>query len=69
MGTIFLIAVLELPTEAERIEGKRKQIVVAPQFILADDIRSASNKATLLAAKANASLDPDRVEVLAVAPF
>ena len=69
MGTIFLIAVLELPTEAERIEGKRKSIVVAPQFILADDIRSASNTATLLSAKANSSLDPDRVEVLAVAPF
>jgi len=69
MGTIFLIAVLELPTEAQRIEGKRKSIVVAPQFILADDARSASNKATLLAAKENANLDPDRIEVLVTNPF
>lgn len=68
-GTIFLIAVLYLPTEAQRIEGVRKTILVEPQFVLADDARSASNKAALLAAKADANVDPDRLEVLVRNPF
>jgi len=69
VGTVFLIAVLYLPTEAQRIEGTRKTFIVTPQFILADDARSASNKATLLAAQVNSNLDPDRIEVLVTNPF
>ena len=68
-GSIFLVAVLYLPTEAQRIEGKRKEMLVSPQWVLADDARSASNKAALLAAKANADADPDRLEVLVTNPF
>jgi len=69
VGSIFLIAVMYLPTEAERIEGGKKKIVVEPQFVLADDIAAATNKAVMLAAKADANLDPDRFEVLATNPF
>ncbi len=65
-GSIFLVAVLYLPTEAERIEGKKKLIVVEPQFVLADDVQGAINKATL---KAPRDLDPDRFQVLASNPF
>jgi len=64
MGTVFLISVLMLPTEAQRIEGQRKSFLVQPQFLIADDTRAASNKAALLAAKENPNLDPDRIEVL-----
>lgn len=69
VGSIFLIAVMYLPTEAERIEGGKKKVVVEPQFVLADDIAAATNKAVMLAAKADANLDPDRFEVLATNPF
>jgi len=65
-GSIFLIAVLYLPTEAERIEGKKKLVVVEPRFILADDIQAAINKAVVIAPR---DLDPDRFEVLATNPF
>lgn len=65
-GSIFLIAVLYQPTEAERIEGVKKRIVVSPQFVLADDIQAAINKAVVLAPR---DLDPDRFEVLATNPF
>jgi len=65
-GSIFLIAVLYLPTEAERIEGVRKKIVVSPQFVVADDIQAAINKAVMLTPR---DLDPDRFEVLATNPF
>ena len=40
-GSIFLIAVLYQPTEAERIEGKKKRVIVDPQHILADDTQAA----------------------------
>jgi len=66
MGSIFLIAVLYRPTQAEAIEGTKKKVVVQPQFILADDNLSASNKAALLAPR---DLDPDRFEVLVTNPF
>jgi hypothetical protein len=69
VGSIFLIAVMYLPTEAERIEGGKKKVVVEPQFVLADDIAAATNKAVMLAAKHDANLDPDRFEVLATNPF
>jgi hypothetical protein len=65
-GTIFLISVLFQPTEAERIEGTKKRIVVQPQFVLADDMAAAVNKAVMLAPR---DLDPDRFEVLATNPF
>lgn len=65
-GSVFLISVLYQPTEAERIEGTKKKMVVDPQFILADDIQSAINKAVMLAPR---DLDPDRFEVLATNPF
>jgi hypothetical protein len=65
-GSIFLVAVLYLPTEAERIEGTKKKIIVEPKFVLADDIQSAINKGALLAPR---DLDPDRFEVLATNPF
>jgi hypothetical protein len=65
-GSIYLIAVLYLPTEAERIEGKRKRIIVDPTFVLADDTQAAVNKAVMLAPR---DLDPDRFEVLATNPF
>jgi hypothetical protein len=70
-GSIFLIAVLYLPTEAERIDGGKKKVLVEPQFVLADDIAAATNKAIMLAAKSTvvADADPDRYEVLAVNPF
>lgn len=68
-GSIFLIAVMYLPTEAERIEGGKKKIIVNPQFVLADDIAAATNKAVMLAARVDAALDPDRFEVLATNPF
>lgn len=67
-GAIFLIAVLYRPTEAQRIEGGKKLIIVPPQFILADDAQSACNKANLLAGKAG-DFDPDRFEVLVTNPF
>lgn len=65
-GSIFLIAVLYVPTEAERITGTKKTIVVTPQFVLADDPTAARNKAVMLVAK---ELDPDRCEVLVTNPF
>lgn len=65
-GTIFLIAVLFQPTEAERIEGGKKKVIVEPQFVLADDIQAAINKAVMLSPR---DLDPDRFEVLATNPF
>ena len=65
-GSVFLIAVLYLPTEAERIEGTKKKLVVTPQFVLADDMQAAVNKAVMLAPR---DLDPDRFEVLATNPF
>lgn len=66
VGSVFLIAVLYLPTQAEAIEGVKKKLVVQPQFILADDIKAASNKAALMAPR---DLDPDRFEILATNPF
>ncbi len=66
MGSIFLIAVLYRPTQAEVIEGGKKKVIVQPQFLLADDAASATNKATLLAPR---DLDPDRFEVLVTNPF
>ena len=65
-GSVFLIAVLFVPTEAERIEGIKKKIIVEPQFVLADDIQGAINKATLLAPR---DMDSDRFEILASNPF
>lgn len=65
-GSVFLVAVLYLPTEAERIEGGKKRLVVEPQFIVADDIQAATNKAVTLAPR---DLDSDRFEVLAANPF
>ena len=67
-GSIFLIAVLYAPTEAQRLEGQKKRILVQPQFILADDVKSAINKANLLVPR-DEELDPDRFEVLATNPF
>jgi len=67
-GSIFLIAVLYQPTEAERIEGTKKKVIVEPQFVLADDVQSAVNKATLLVPR-DQNFDPDRFEVLATNPF
>lgn len=67
-GSIFLIAVLYKPTEAQRLEGTKKKVIVEPQFVLADDVQSAVNKANLLAGKAG-DFDPDRFEVLATNPF
>ncbi len=67
-GTIFLIAVLYVPTEAERLDGKKKQIIVTPQFVLADDPNAARSKAVMLVPR-DVELDPDRVEVLVTAPF
>jgi len=64
--TIFLIAVLFRPTQAESLEGVKKRIIVEPQFVLADDARAASNMAALLAPR---DLDPDRFEVLVTNPF
>lgn len=66
VGTIFLIAVLFTPTEAERINGAKKTVAVQPQFILADDPAAAGNKAIMLVPK---ELDPDRCEVLVTRPF
>lgn len=66
VGDIYFIAVLFLPTEAERIEGKKKVVVVTPQFVLADDPQAASNKAIMLVDKI---YDPDRCEVLVTKPF
>lgn len=66
VGSIFLIAVLYVPTEAERINGVKKTILVAPQFILADDPAAANNKAIMLVGKDS---DPDRCEVLVTKPF
>ena len=65
-GTIFLVSVLYRPTEAERIEGGKKKIIVEPVFVLADDIAAASSQAVL---KAPRDMDPDRFEVLATNPF
>jgi hypothetical protein len=65
-GSVFLISVLYQPTQAEQIEGKKKTIIVPPQFVLADDIQAAINKAVLLAPR---DLETDRFEVLATNPF
>jgi hypothetical protein len=71
VGTIYLIAVLYIPTEAERISGAKKSVLVQPQFVLADDAQAASNKAIMLAAVSGGSTapDPDRCEVLVTKPF
>jgi hypothetical protein len=72
VGTIYLIAVLYIPTEAERISGAKKSVLVQPQFVLADDAQAASNKAIMLAAAGaagNTAPDPDRCEVLVTKPF
>ena len=74
VGTIYLIAVLYIPTEAERIAGAKKSVLVQPQFVLADDAQAASNKAIMLAAAASvaggtSTPDPDRCEVLVTKPF
>ena len=71
VGTIYLIAVLYIPTEAERISGAKKSVLVQPQFVLADDAQAASNKAIMLAAVSGGSIapDPDRCEVLVTKPF
>ena len=66
MGAVFLIAVLYRPTEAERIEGVRKRLIVEPRFVVADNLQAAINKAAILAPR---DLDPDRFEVLATNPF
>jgi hypothetical protein len=72
VGSVYLIAVLYIPTEAERIGGAKKTVLVAPQFVLADDAQAASNKAIMLAAVAgqgSTAPDPDRCEVLVTKPF
>ena len=66
VGTIFLICVLFHPTEAERISGGKKKIVVDAQFILAESPAAASNSAIMLTPK---EFDPDRCEVLVTQPF
>jgi hypothetical protein len=66
VGSIFLIAVLYVPTEAERINGVKKTVLVPAQFILADDPAAANNKAIMLVGKDS---DPDRCEVLVTKPF
>ena len=68
-GTIFLISVLYAPTEAERINGVKKRILVTPTFVLADDMQSAVNKAIIAVPTETPALDPDRFEVLATNPF
>lgn len=67
-GTIFLVAVLYRPTEVERLDGKKKEILVAPQHILADDSAAAVSKATLMIPR-DRDLDADRIEVLTTNPF
>jgi hypothetical protein len=66
VGDFYLVAVLFVPTEAERIEGKKKIIAVTPTFVLADDPQAASSKAILMVDR---SFDPDRLEVLVTKPF
>ena len=68
-GSIYLIAVLYSPTEAERLNGGKKRILVEPKFVLADDIQSAVNKAILAVPSETPALDADRFEVLAKNPF
>lgn len=65
-GGIYLVAVLYTPTEAERIEGAKKTIIVDPQFVLADDPQAANSKAVLQIPRGT---DPDRCEVLVTKPF
>jgi len=65
-GSIFLIGAFQIPTEADRLEGKKKEVVLQPTFIVADD-ESAAHTAAVL--KIPRELDPDRVEVLIALPF
>ena len=56
------------PTEAERITGAKKEVVVTPQFIVADDDEAARNKTILLVPR-DKEIDPDRLEVFVALPF
>lgn len=70
-GSIFLVAVLYHPTEAEFINGQKKLVVVEPFFTLADDTQSAINKGVMkVPAQVNGKdVDPDRMEVLVRSAF
>lgn len=65
-GSVYLVAVLLNPTEAERIEGAKKTLVVPPQFIVAPDAEGATAAAVRLVPR---EFDTDRCEVLAALPF
>lgn len=72
VGDIYLVAVLLNPTEAQRINGEKRTIVVAPQFILADSPQAAQNKAIMLIDEEDEDgddLDPDRCSVFVTKPF
>lgn len=66
IGSIYLIAVMTLPTEAERLEGAKKVLVVEPTFIVAADAEAASTAAVLRIPR---DTDPDRCEVMVALPF
>ena len=65
-GSVFLIAAFLLPTEAERMEGTKKKLVLEPKFVVAEDGEAARTAAVMQIPR---DLDPDRCEVLVSLPF
>jgi len=67
-GKFYLIAAMYAPTEAERITGAKKKVVVEPRFVVADDDQAAHNQTILLVPR-DIEIDPDRLEVFIALPF
>ena len=68
VGSFYLVGAFLIPTEAERIEGKKKVIILPPTFIVADDDQAAHSQAILRVPR-DVELDPDRIEVFVALPF
>ena len=66
MGSVYLVSALLIPTEADRIKGEKKTLVVEPRFIVAEDGDSARNACVMLVPR---DVDPDRCDVLVSLPF
>jgi hypothetical protein len=65
-GKFYMVGAFLIPTEADKIKGIKKQQIVPPTFIVADDDQSAHNATVLMLPE---GVDPDRCEVFIALPF